>query len=364
MGKTQVFGMGGSDFFRTRLTHSLEAAQIGKGIALRCGANTDLVETACLAHDIGHPPFGHAGERKLQELMEDSGGFEGNAQNLRIIHRIESKHPEGGLNLTRATLDAILKYKISYTEASQSGYEKFYYDDDKELVEWATAKSPAEQNSFECQIMKWADDIAYSTHDLEDGIKAGLITTRLAEKQQSKIRDLIEKKYNTWSETKWQEVISIMEKSEKASSEKEMKLTRKETISRTIGEFIKAAKPKRLSGSFSPRYQLTLDIDKSSKLKCHMLKFLVWETVITNERIATLSRKAQLIVEGLFKQFTSDNSRNMFPHDFQEMLEKTNGDEEYKRIACDYIAGMTDTYAMKIYGRLYGHEMVSIFEII
>lgn len=187
-GKTQVFGLGVGDFFRTRLTHSLEVAQIGKGIAIFCGhADTDLVEAAGLAHDIGHPPFGHTGEKVLKQKMEDSGGFEANTQNLRVLSRLEFRtalKEQEGLNLTRATLDALLKYKTPYkTPYSKVNKEKpkakwrFYYDEDDELVKWASKGSPsADAKSFECQIMNWADDIAYSTHDLEDGIKAGLIS--------------------------------------------------------------------------------------------------------------------------------------------------------------------------------------------
>src|SRR5438093_5598757 len=122
-GKTQVFGMGGSDFFRTRLTHSLEVAQIAKGIALYCGhANTELVEAASLAHDIGHPPFGHTGENVLKQRMRKNGGFEANAQNLRILDKLEVRTAEPkrpGLNLTRGTLDALLKYKRPYSKVNR-----------------------------------------------------------------------------------------------------------------------------------------------------------------------------------------------------------------------------------------------------
>lgn len=363
-GKTQVFGLGGSDFFRTRLTHSLEAAQIGKGIAMNCGANTDLIEAACLVHDIGHPPFGHAGEGELQEMMKDFGGFEGNAQNLRLIHYLELKHPNGGLNLTRATIDAILKYKIGYTEAAKKKEKKFVYDDDLGLVKWASEGSPsAETVSFECEIISWADDIAYSTHDLEDGIKSGLITTGSINQVEKKVRKEILKKYE-WSDDVWSDVTSIITSFEKPSSEKERKLNRKQIISRTIHEFIHGTKSVKRDGDFKQRYQNQLCIDEKIRLKCKMLKSLVFEAVIINERLATLSRKAELVVKNLFTEFSKDNSENMLPPDFQEVIENTDSDKKRKRIICDYIAGMTDQHALKIYGRLFSHEVSSVFEII
>ena len=192
-GKTQVLGFRSSDFFRTRLTHSLEAAQIGKGIAIstKC-ASADLVEAACLAHDIGHPPFGHTGESVLKDLMKDYGGFEGNAQNLRLLRELEIRSPEPdrrGLNITKATLDAILKYKTPYSKIDRQLPQdewKFFYDEDLDLVDWARTGAPnPDARSIECQIMNWADDIAYSCHDLEDGMKAGMIN-------KSKITDQIE----------------------------------------------------------------------------------------------------------------------------------------------------------------------------
>ncbi|HLG72378.1 MAG TPA: dNTP triphosphohydrolase, partial [Chloroflexota bacterium] len=172
--KTQVFAPAEGDFFRTRLTHSIEVAQIAKGIALRVGADPTLCEAASLAHDIGHPPFGHAGERVLNECMAKAGGFEGNAQNLRVLATLEVKSDEyPGLNLTRATLDALLKYKRLHSETQT---DKFVYDDDLPLVDWVCQGRRDERTSFECQIMDWSDEVAYSVHDLEDGMWGEVIT--------------------------------------------------------------------------------------------------------------------------------------------------------------------------------------------
>lgn len=198
--KTQVFVAGSGDFPRTRLTHTLEVAQLAREMGEALGCDPDLVDVAGLAHDLGHPPFGHNGERELNRIAEHIGGFEGNAQTLRVLTRLEAKVIDpatgrsAGLDLTRASLDASCKYPWSRRDDT----EKFgYYADDAEIFHWLREGAPEGRTCLEEQVMDWADDVAYSVHDVEDALHAGHVTLEMftSATERENIMDIAHRKY-------------------------------------------------------------------------------------------------------------------------------------------------------------------------
>ena len=369
-GKTQVFGVYEGDFFRTRLTHSLEVAQIAKGIALTLGADTDLVEAVCLAHDLGHPPFGHTGEHTLYELMRHYGGFEGNAQTFRILTRLERKHAAyEGLNLTYQTLDGVLKYKTCIDAAALAAATdspvKGFYACDRPLVETILHYTGnGHDRSFECQIMDVADDIAYSVHDLEDSLKAGLITMADFRRvpPQRVVRDVNAKLApagcTVSEETIHTELMWIAD--------------RLEYLERTSGRAARKMLTRDLIHEFASAVALQpdgrIDAEFASRLRIEVLKAFESYKVIYNPRVTTLGHKGKEVLRRLFAVLDQGReSLGLFPEDHGEAYERAllDGDETArKRVICDFLAGMTDSYALRFYSRLFLPGEGSFYEML
>jgi dGTPase len=370
-GKTQIFGVGEGDFFRTRLTHSMEVAQIGKGLGLFLNRRPELsggpidhelVEAACLAHDLGHPPFGHNGETALQICMHAHGGFEGNAQNLRILTRLESKRDHFGLNLTRATHEALLKYLGSYAERKAArevpkplAVEKCYYDSDEAIMGWIRADGDRLHRTLESEIMEWADDIAYSVHDLEDGLHSGLIIPELFTNPRllERIAGLADKKGAPGCDGG--EVQTFMQdlfKRLNGGTARHIKEQRKKLTSTLIHRFITHTELARRPEA--PRYPLTLQVAEMVKREVAILKAVEFVLLIRNPRVTTLEYKGKLIVTNLFRALAQDDSGDLFPEDIREVWEEVRHQEDARlRVVCDYISGMTDGYALRLYARLF-----------
>ena len=368
-GKTQVFGVYEGDFFRTRLTHSLEVAQIAKGIALSLGADTDLVEALCLAHDLGHPPFGHAGERVLHALMRDFGGFESNAQTVRIVTHLERKHEAyAGLNLTYPTLDGLLKYKTCIDATALAAPHtkpiKGFYVGDRDLVATIIHSTGTGQGrSFECQIMDVADDIAYSVHDLEDSLQAGLVS--LADFRRFPAERLVQEVNATL--TAWDRTVST----ETIQSELAQIADRLEELEHTAGRAARKMLTRDLIHAFASTVEIQqerIDTEFSSRVRIEILKAFESHKVILDPRVTTLSYKGKEVLQRLFAVLDQGHeSVGLFPEEQGENYQRalSDGDEAArKRVICDFLASMTDSSAMRFYSRLFVPGEGSFYEIL
>jgi dGTPase len=371
--KTQVFVSGEFDFYRTRLTHSLEVAQIGRSICSFLQKSSavigtdffidpDLVEAVCLAHDLGHAPFGHAGERTLHQLMLQYGGFEGNAQSLRII--TETIYPGGsarrGMNPTRAFVDGILKYKRLLRETPDARNHFIYNGqeflrrfvcDGNELLgveDWNRFRS------LECEIMDWADDTAYCLNDLVDSINAGFLRSERVEAWASQ-RDL------SADELQHAETVIAAIKDRKAEAR----------FSRKIGTFIRATGLRERNGplsSFSNRYRFTLFIDPAVRAEADLYKKLSHDLVFDHSQLHQLERKGRVILEGIFTALcesylaAKDSGLRLLPEAFDQIVRNQGSLEGRARVLCDYVAGMTDGFAVRTYKRLFDPGFGSILD--
>lgn len=353
---TQVVVPGESDFPRTRLTHSLECAQVGRGLGKVLGCDPDLVETACLAHDLGHPPFGHNGESALAEVAADAGGFEGNAQSLRILTRLEPKtfSPDGrsaGLNLTRASLDASCKYPWGPgIDPRKYGV----YDDDLEVFRWLRAGAPEGRRCLEAQVMDWSDDIAYSVHDLEDAIHAGHLPVEvLADPPE---RDaLTELAATRWPAATPDDFAAAMDRLVTQpfwptlyDGSHHALAALKNTTSQLIGRFCEAAEEatrERFGGGRLTRYDADLVVPRAARLECELLK-AVTARYVMERQAATRRYVAQRdVLHDLVDSLQARAPEGLDPI-ARGAWEAAGDDAGRLRAVLDHVASLTDHSAM------------------
>jgi dGTPase len=411
-GKTQILNLGDSDFYRTRLTHSLEVAQIAGGIARQLARSfpdhpatailpeRSMIQAIGCTHDLGHPPFGHGGEVALNYCMRDidgemRGGFEGNGQTLRILSRLENFSKSAGANLTRRTLLGVLKYPVAYASArntalapklikgssmlriidvASSKPPKCYMNSEDDVVAWILDPlSPADRDGFQefeqtdgkhnrprhksldCSIMDAADDIAYGVHDLEDAIALNLITEAqfrqaILEDSCSSFLDALKAKYPAESAN---DVYGLMAEGLFGDSG-----SRKRFISRLVHHFVVAMEYVEHEQFAEPliRYR--------ARMKAHQRRFLVAlqdliaRCVIKSPVVQHLEFKGQSMVVAVFEAMLSDPVR-LLPADALACFKESSGD---LRVVCDFVAGMTDSYLLRTYERLFAPRMGSVFD--
>lgn len=423
-GKTQLFAGLESDFFRNRLTHSLEVAQIAKTIGLKINAeydleiDLDLLELAALGHDLGHPPFGHTGEEILDEHMRSHGGFEGNAQTLRILTRLEKKldsierqlrepnlpvwyedrqEASYGLNLCVRSLAAILKYdhEIPRSRPSTAPLQKGYYHHEAPIVEEVRrqvlgdcARRPLKV--VECQIMDLADDIAYSTYDLEDAFKGGLLNpldllfpseTVLDEVTRRARRELNNPGLDRW------DIQSALDRrlawfKQPMPDESEEPLETTDWYAKQLGDTYQTAQEFAASGFHrtlltshfvgNAVHAVRVEIDptcpalsrveltEEARLEVSVLKHLVYVLLIQSPRFKLVAYRGKRIVSTLFKVLAENP--DLLPEDVRERYEQAEKESQKLRVICDFIAGMTDRYAVEFYARLTSDDFHTMFK--
>ncbi|MFJ2947318.1 deoxyguanosinetriphosphate triphosphohydrolase [Streptomyces sp. NPDC087226] len=381
-GKTQVVTPGDRSQVwdaspRTRLTHSLECAQVGRELGAALGCDPDLVEAACLSHDLGHPPFGHNGEQALNEFAEDCGGFEGNAQSLRLLTRIEPKRftPDGsvGLNLTRATLDAATKYPWPRgAHPTDPASRKFgVYDDDRPVFDWVREAAPGTRVCFEAQVMDWADDVAYSVHDVEDGLHAGHIDPAClhAEPERRAVFEIAVGRYAP-AGTDPEELAEALDRllgqewwphGYDGTAVAQARL--KDATSQLIGRFCLAAEaatrqawghlPGRSGPGRPTRYEAELVVPRSTRMECAVLKAVAVRYVMQRDEQARLRADQRIVVLELAEALTARAPEGLDPQ-FRTLFEQAPDDRTRKRVIVDQIASLTDASARSLHARFTG----------
>ncbi len=370
--KTQVLSpTAGLDFARNRLTHSLEVAQVGRELAASLGLDPDVVDTACLAHDLGHPPFGHNGERALAQWSDDIGGFEGNAQTLRLLSRLEPKvfGSDGrsyGLNLTRASLDASTKYPWPAAEGvpDPSGRSKFgFYDDDTEVFRWLRVGAPERIRCIEAQVMDLSDDIAYSVHDFEDAIVNGYLDVP-ALSARADHDELVDSMFE-WigGEIDHDELIAAFDRLDNLpfwidtweGSRRDLARL-KNLTSQLIGRFAheavhatRAAYPERSLARFGGN----VVVPREMQAEIAVLKGIVAANVMShNARQPIYARQRSILLE-LAETLHAAGPRYLDPG-FAADWAAAGDDAARKRVIVDQVASLTDQSAMAWHDRIVG----------
>lgn len=378
-GKTQVFISGEYDYYRTRLTHSIEVAQIGRSIChnLIYGKNTpfteefcvdaDLVEAICLAHDLGHPPFGHAGERTLNKLMKELGGFEGNAQTLRLISEIIFRDglKRKGMNPTRAFTDGIMKYKTLFSQI-ENPYNHFLYDYQKKYVDFildgekfpehfTPGKKLNSVKSIECQIMDWADDTAYAINDIVDSILGGFINIIKLKKWEKENIDILDSE----DEKNIRDMVDWIENG-----------TFKKNFGSLIGDFINNLQIEKSDGFLSNktnRYAYNLRIDENLIKKAKLYKNISVDLVFRSPQLYQMELKGNFMIEKIFftlfdNYVEKPQKAKLFPIESDKIVRMEPTPEGRARLVCDYVAGMTDSFAIRNYKRLFDPDYSSLID--
>jgi dGTPase len=360
--KTQVLLPGSSDFPRTRLTHTLEVAQIAREMGYELGCDPDLVDTAGLCHDLGHPPFGHNGEDALNSAAADIGGFEGNAQSLRVLTRLETKVMHDGdtfgLNLSRASLDAAIKYPWPRSE----GVQKFnYYSDDAPAFEWIRLGAPTRRRCLEAQVMDWADDVAYSVHDIEDALYTNLITPEQLHPKHS-VEVVVEVAMRDYAGTldsadihaafvrlqhlpQWPTTFDGSSGSLAAL---------KQSTSALIGRFCQAAVAatrQRYGPHPLRRYDADLIVPDAARAEVAVLKSLSNHFVFFREGAEDRYAEQRALLIDLVEHLDAREGRDLAPI-FAQAWATATDDSQRRRAVIDQVASLTDVSAQRWHRRL------------
>ena len=359
---------------RTRLTHSLECAQVGRELGAALGCDPDLVEAACLSHDMGHPPFGHNGEQALNDFADDCGGFEGNAQSLRLLTRIEPKRfvksdrtgelVSVGLNLTRATLDAATKYpwpRGGHPTTPKS--PKFgVYEDDRPVFDWVRKGAPGTRTCFEAQVMDWSDDVAYSVHDVEDGLHAGHIDPNClhAEPERQEIFKVAIGRYVP-ADTAPDELAEALDRLQNepwwphgydGSAVAQARL--KDATSQLIGRFCLAAESATRAAYGTgrlTRYDAELVVPHEARLECAVLKAVADRYVMQRAEQERIRADERIVVAELAEVLTTRAPDGLEPQ-FRAQFDEAPDDRARKRVIVDQIASLTDASARSLHAHL------------